>query len=491
MAIDSLIILIFVTLAFILVLALFISKNLKTRLLNLPPGSYGWPLLGETLEFLRAGKNGVPEKFIKERIEKYNSPQVFKTSLMGESMAFFIGPMGHKFLYSNENKFVRLWWPISVRKLLAPCLITKVGEEAKVMRKMVSYFVSPDVITNNYLKIMDLVTQQHLKTHWEGQEQVYVYPTLKLYTFELACRLFMSLEDPHHISKLSSLFKVFLKGLISIPLDFPGTRFHAARKATNEVRKELLNIIRERREALQAKNNASGGTLSTTAMAKQDLMSYMISTPDENGKFMPEIEVVNNILLLLFAGHDTSSSALSMIMKYLAELPQVYQKVVQEQLDIASSREDGYTLQWEDIQKMKYTWNVVSEVMRLSPPVLGSFREAIVDFKYAGYDIPKGWKLYWSAAYTHRDSQVFPNNKDFDPSRFDGVGPAPFSYVPFGGGPRMCLGKEFARLEILVFLHNLVKSFSWKLLIPDEKIEYDPMCAPANGLPVSLQSLGM
>lgn len=96
-------------------------------------------------------------------------------------------------------------------------------------------------------------------------------------------------------------------------------------------------------------------------------------------------------------------------------------------------------------------------------------------------------KLYWSTVWTHNDQNFFPNTENFDSSRFEGAGPTPFTYVPFGGGPRMCLGKEFARLEILVFLHNLVKRFKWDLLIPDEKIEYDPMSTPVKGLPIHLR----
>ncbi|EYU25994.1 hypothetical protein MIMGU_mgv1a0114621mg, partial [Erythranthe guttata] len=136
---------------------------------------------------------------------------------MGENMAVFCGASGNKFLFSNENKLVTVWWPSSVRQLLGPCLATSGGDEGKQMRKMVSYFLGPDAFTRLYIKTMDLVSQQHIKNHWQGKEEVKVFPTSKSYTFELACRLFMSLEDPKQISELAALFNIFLKGIISIP----------------------------------------------------------------------------------------------------------------------------------------------------------------------------------------------------------------------------------------------------------------------------------
>ncbi|KAH7834729.1 hypothetical protein Vadar_019038 [Vaccinium darrowii] len=136
---------------------------------------------------------------------------------------------------------------------------------------------------------------------------------------------------------------------------------------------------------------------------------------------------------------------------------------------------------------MKYSWNVAREAMRLSPPGQGAFREATTDFVYAGFTIPKGWKTFWTVYSTHKNPKYFPEPEKFDPSRFEGSGPAPFTYVPFGGGPRMCPGREYARQEILVFLHNVVTKFKIEKAIPNEKILYHSSPIPTKGAPVRLQ----
>nr|XP_043634688.1 beta-amyrin 28-monooxygenase-like isoform X2 [Erigeron canadensis] len=433
-------------LLFIFSYALWVVYNnylSTTKLANLPPGSYGWPFIGESLALLRAGWDGEPERFFQERIKKHGNPLVFKTSIFGDRMAVFYGPAGNKFLFGNENKLVAAWWPTSVRKIFGKCLVTIRGDEAKWMRKMLLSYLGPDAFASHYAATMDVVTRSHIETHWRG---------------------------------IGSLFDVFLKGVIALPIDFPGTPFYCSKKAAASIRTELMTLIKERRVALEEGK----------ASSSQDLLSHLLTSSDENGRYLTEWEIANNILLLLFAGHDTSTCSITLIMKRLGEHPNVYDKVLNEQLEISKNKEAGEMLKWEDIQKMKYTWNVVSEVMRLNPPIPGSFREALVDFEYAGYTIPKGWKLYWSATSTHKDEGNFDDVTKFDPSRFEDSGPTPYTYVPFGGGPRMCLGKEFSRLEVLVFIHNIVTNLKWDLLIPDEKIVYDQMPIPEKGLPVRL-----
>jgi len=167
------------------------------------------------------------------------------------------------------------------------------------------------------LRMLDCVIILIFYDH-EGKEEVKVHPTVNLYTFELSCRLFISIDDPLHISKLAHHFDVFLKGVIHFPINIPGTRFYRASKAADAIKEELRLISRRRRAALDKK----------MASPTQDLLSHLLVTSDASGKFLSETEIVDNILLLLFASHDTTTSVVTCVMKYLAELPEVYQTVL-------------------------------------------------------------------------------------------------------------------------------------------------------------------
>ncbi|KAM7480833.1 hypothetical protein LguiB_005416 [Lonicera macranthoides] len=457
----------------------FFYKSSSSTGIKLPPGKTGWPVIGESLKFLSTGWKGHPEKFIFDRMSKY-SPKVFKTSLLKEKIAVFCGVEGNKFLFSNENKLVQAWWPASIDKIFPPAnenQLSSSKKEAMKVRKMMPNFFKPESL-RVYIGIMDQVAEIHFASRWDNKDEVV--------------------------------------GLISFPIDLPGTPFRRGIKASSYIRKELITIIKQRKIDL-----AEGKATPT-----QDILSHMLTTSDEDGKFMNELDIANKILGLLIGGHDTTSSACTFILKYLAELPDVYDKVYNEQMEIGKKKSPCELLNWDDIQKMKYSWNVVCEILRLAPPLQGTFKEALTDFMYTGFTIPKGWKFprlnldklqkqlvaggwplfrliliavktsggRWLATVPQtgisRDVQKLARTPydplKFDPSRFDGSGPAPYTFVPFGGGPRMCPGKEYARLEILVFMHHLVKRFKWEKVIPNEKIIVNPMPILEKGLPVRL-----
>ncbi|MCL7031192.1 hypothetical protein MKW94_004815 [Papaver nudicaule] len=136
---------------------------------------------------------------------------------------------------------------------------------------------------------------------------------------------------------------------------------------------------------------------------------------------------------------------------------------------------------------MKYSWNVAREVMRLVPPSGGTFREAIVDFNYKGFSVPKGWKMHWSPNSTLKNAEYFSEPEKFDPTRFEGKGPAPYTFVPFGGGQHLCPGRDLVKLQILVFMYHAVRKYKWETVLPDEEVDFILFPKPVDGLPILLQ----
>ncbi|KAL6332426.1 hypothetical protein AAG906_005004 [Vitis piasezkii] len=401
---------------------------------KLPPGSLGWPIMGETLEFLF----GKPENFVFDRMKKY-SPDIFKTKILGEKTV----------------KIFRSY------QAAAPKQIAR-DAEAKIIRA--PGFLKPEALIH-YLGKMDSITQQQLQAHWEGKTEVKVFPFAKTLTLTLACRFFLGIDDPERIARLVTNFDDITLGMHSIPLRIPGTIFYQASKAAAAIRKELFTIIKEKKAAM------------ATGQPMQDILSHMIVAADPTGRFMPEAEIADKIMGLLTAGYSTVATAIAFLMKFVGERPDIYNKILAEQWEIAASKQPGDFLSWDDMHKMKYSWNTVYEVMRFTPPLQGTFRTVLEDFTYAGYTIPKGWKVYWTVSTTNKNPAYFRDPEKFDPTRYEernGSSPPPFAFVPFGGGPRMCPGKEYARFAILTFLHNV-------------KIVGDMMPTPQKGLPIRLQ----
>ncbi|KAK9097609.1 hypothetical protein Sjap_023106 [Stephania japonica] len=439
---------------------------------KLPPGSRGWPLIGESMELLRAGRNGQVEKFFQDRMSKHSN-QAFTTSLFGQSnMVALCGPEAHKFLFSNEHKLVNSWWPRSVHKLF-PTTSRQVREDAMRMRSLIMPALLKAEALQRYVGSMDAMARRSVERGWVGKEEVRVFELVKEYAFRVACRLFMSVEDEDLVRRLVRPFGKLAAGIFAVPLDVPGTAYNKAVKASRVIREELRGMVQKRSCDHHHHHHQNG-----------DMLSHMLKI--NGSETLSDEDVVNKIMGLLIGGHDTATAVITCFIKYMAELPHIYDLVLKEQREIAKLKRPGELLNWDDIQKMRHTWNVACEVMRFWAPVQGAFKEALTDFTYAGFFIPKGFKLYWNVNTTHKNPDYFAEPEKFDPWRFEGIGPAPYTYVPFGGGARTCPGKEYARLEILVFMHNLVNKYRWEKVIADEKIIVDPMPVPTNGLPIRL-----
>ncbi|XP_058180028.1 beta-amyrin 28-monooxygenase-like [Rhododendron vialii] len=263
-------------------------------------------------------------------------------------MVILCGAEGNEFLFSNEGKVVQVWFPSAISKVFPKPKDESMHESAIKVRKILVPFLKADAL-HKYIAIMDSVIKQHLETYWNGKEVVKVSDVAPRYTIAMACRLLLSIEDPKKFEKLGKQIGDVVEGTMSLPITFLGTAFHSSIKASQAVRKELTGVITQRKIDLSEKR------VSPT----QDVLSQMLMASDEN------------------------------------EIPHVYNEVLREQLEIAISKEAKVLLNWEDISKMRYSWNVANEVLRRRPPSFGTFRKAIIEFTYSGYKIPKGLKLPW------------------------------------------------------------------------------------------------
>ncbi|KAK3033852.1 hypothetical protein RJ639_034270 [Escallonia herrerae] len=283
------------------------ASNQTNGKLPLPPGRTGWPLIGETLDYLAKAGADLPENFVSNRVKRYSS-RVFKTSLLGQPMAFLSGAEGNKFLFSNENKLVQVWWPRSIDKLFP--------SSHNNLRKMLSGVVKVDAL-RKLVGTTDVEMKQHLQKSWD-RDEVNVSHVAKTYTFALACRLFLGIDDPREVQKIVKPIDDMSRGIFSIGVNLPGTAFRRAINASRAIHEDIERMIKQRKIDLSEKR----------ATPTQDILSQMLLLTDEDGQFAKEADIASSLVGFLHGGYGTVTAALTFIMKYLAEHPDVYDEVL-------------------------------------------------------------------------------------------------------------------------------------------------------------------
>ncbi|XP_057796124.1 taxadiene 5-alpha hydroxylase [Salvia miltiorrhiza] len=444
---------------------------------RLAPGRMGLPWIGETIDFYKAQKkNRLYEDFIRARMLKHGP--TFKTRLMGHPTVVVSGAEANKLFLSNEFKLVVSSWPSSSVQLMGVnSIMEKQGEAHRCLRAIIATTLSSSGLDNLVPRICTTVTM-HLDTYWNpdagtGDKTLSLYGLTKLLTFTVVLECLLGIDVR---PGMLEMFEKVLEGVFAAPFSFPGSKFSRAKKARKEIQEMLMEIVRNKRAQMEQQESESDGG----GILLCKFVAAMI-----RGE-ITEAEVADNIVLLVFAAHDTTSFAIAMTFRMLAHHPNCYALLHKEQDEIMRSKtgaDEGLT--YEDTKKMNYTWQVARESIRIFPPIFGSFRKAIQDIEFDGYTIPKGWKVLWTAYGTHYDPKYFEDPLSFEPGRFnDPV--QPFAYVPFGGGPRLCAGYQLAKLNILIFVHYVVTRYNWTLENLDEPITVDPLPFPSQGMPIRI-----
>jgi len=198
-------------------------------------------------------------------------------------------------------------------------------------------------------------------------------------------------------------------------------------------------------------------------------------------------ELKSQALFLVAAGYATTSSLLTYLAYAFAKHPDVMARAREEQRALGISG----PLTVEDVKRMTYLDQVVTEVERRFPPVSFGFRGVAEEFEYGGFVIPKGWQVLYSIAATHQDPDYFPDPETFDPDRFpQGRNErGSFKLVGFGGGPRVCMGMMLARTQVKLIASRLLRGYMWELL-PGQDLSpvIMPARRPREGLRVRFRS---
>ncbi|CAF92771.1 unnamed protein product [Tetraodon nigroviridis] len=393
----------------------------------LPPGSMGLPFIGETLQLILQRR-----KFLRMKRQKYG--YIYRTHLFGNPTVRVTGAANVRHILLGEHRLVAVQWPASVRTILGPDTLSNVhGAQHKTKKKAIMQAFSREAL-ELYIPAMQEEVQAVVQEWLAKDSCVLVYPEIKRLMFRIAMRLLLGFELEQiktDEQQLVEAFEEMIKNLFSLPIDVPFSGLYRGLKARNFIHAKIEENIKRK---LQESNSES-----------RDALQQLIDSSKKSGHMLSMQALKESATELLFGGHETTASTATSLIMFLGLNPDVLDKLRQELIDKGL---DLRSLSVEALEQLKYTSCVIKETLRMNPPVPGGFRVALKTFKLGGYQIPKGWNVVYSICDTHDVAEIFSNKGDFQPERFMAShhgDASKFQYIPFGGGSRMCVGKELCQ----------------------------------------------
>nr|XP_023899249.1 cytochrome P450 90A1 [Quercus suber]POF20760.1 cytochrome p450 90a1 [Quercus suber] len=447
----------------------FFLRSSRCRRLRLPPGNLGLPFIGETLQLISAYKTENPEPFIDERVNRFGP--IFTTHVFGEPTVFSADPETNRFILQNEGKLFECSYPASISNLLGRhSLLLMKGGLHKRMHSLTMSFANSSIIRDHLLEDIDRLIRLNLDS-WSGR--VFLMEEAKKITFELTVKQLMSFDPGEWTESLRKEYVLVIEGFFTVALPLFSGTYRRAIKARTKVAEALSLIVRQRRKGSEAGER------------KNDMLEALLAGDDG---FSDE-QIVDFLLALLVAGYETTSTIMTLAVKFLTETPLALAQLKEEHDQIRARKSETEALEWSDYKSMPFTQCVVNETLRVANIISGIFRRAMTDINIKGYTIPKGWKVFASFRAVHLDHDHFKDARTFNPWRWQSNSGATSTgnvFTPFGGGPRLCPGYELARVILSVFLHQLVTQFSW-VPAEDDKLVFFPTTRTQKRYPINVQ----
>ncbi len=397
-------------------------------------------------------------------------------------------------LLDNAKNYVKSRNYRGVKLILGNGLLTSEGDFWRRQRKLAQPAFHRERLSS-FIDAMTLATDK-MFDRWRvraesGAFETDIHEEMMAVTFHIVGLTLLSrdlLGEAEAIGKALGTALYFAndyaESIVNVPLWVPTPKnrsFLRARKILDEM---VFRVIAERREARRNQQNSAEKRTKNAG----DLLDMLMDAKDEDtGEQMSDQQLRDEVMTMVLAGHETTANALSFSLFLLSKHPDIARRLSEEVATVLQGR----TPRLEDLPKLALTKRVLEESMRLFPPAWAFERQALEDDFIHGFKIPKGAVVGVCAYVLHRDAAHWDNPEGFDPDRFlvDPKDRAKYTYLPFGGGARVCIGNAFAMMEAQIVLAKIVQSWSADLL-PLTKLELDPVITlrPRGGLRMRIRA---
>lgn len=457
----------------------------KQKKLQAVAAAHKLPWVGHTLAFV---KN--PLGFLEKIQSRYHHEKVVKLSLVGREFHLVLTPEDVKHVLQENNRNYHKSEAYSVLAIfLGNGLLTSEGDFWRRQRKL----AQPAFYKQHLALMVEMMGSETkgLLDKWASEKEnipIDITKDILNLTLGIVTKALFSADVKHRLEGISEALNDImhyaddiLKSFVRFPLSFPTPANRRFKRAVQTVEEIIYDIIDARRQEL--KRNPK--------VRYDDLLDMLIHTKDEEtGETMTDKQLRDEVTTIFMAGHETTANALSWALYLLAQHSEVVAKMRQE-LNAVLGKNGTPT--FENIRELKYLLQVVQEVMRLYPPAWIMGRKALNSDLLSGYPIQANSFVLISIYLLHRHPDYWERPNDFDPDHFL---PEPtksrptYAYIPFGGGPRMCIGNNFALMEMQIVIAVLIQKYDF-VLDNTEKVELDPLVTlrPKKNLKIYLKPI--
>jgi cytochrome P450 len=327
-------------------------------------------------------------------------------------------------------------------------LLTSNGDFWKRQRKLVQPAFHTRRI-EGYANTMVSYTHQTIE-RWSDGEEIQFDDEMSALTMQIVATSLFSEDVSDEVDKVSWAMNVLqtlmTSSAVLLPAWIPTSMEQRRRKAVAELDRIVYGFIEDwRRERVD----------------RGDLLSMLMLATDDEGSGMSDQQVRDELVTLLLAGHETTANTLNWTFYLLAQHPGVEAKLYEEVDQVLGKR----TATLADLEKLPYIRAIVEESMRLYPPAWSFSRQTKEPIELGGYTIPAGWEINVISYSAHRDPRWWDAPESFHPERFLVEDPdrPKYAYIPFGGGPRICIGNHFAMMEAQLALATIAQHFQLRM----------------------------